>query len=68
MVGLVVGIVVVLAVVGAMWASAHMRHPEQTASHQDQHADSTSDRLYAHDTRPAGPDAEDPPTGATPSP
>jgi hypothetical protein len=58
-----IGVVVVVAIfVIAAWASGHMRHPEQTATHPDvNQRETTSERFYAQSDRPAGPDAEDPP-------
>ncbi|MCU1358210.1 MAG: hypothetical protein JWM89_3628 [Acidimicrobiales bacterium] len=57
-------VLVVVIVVLAAWASTHVRHPEQTATHADEHLpDTTSARFYDGADRPAGPDAEDPPSG-----
>ena len=61
MIGALVAVGVVIVVVLAGWASAHVKHPEQTAGHGDHPADTTSDRFYRTADRPAGPDAEDPP-------
>jgi hypothetical protein len=58
----VVAVVAVVAVVVlAAWASRFVKHPEQTAGHDEVPADTTSDRFYRTADRPAGPDAEDPP-------
>jgi hypothetical protein len=61
----VIGVAVVIAallVAGiAAWASGRTKHPEQTAGHGIDPADTTSDRFYRGTDRPAGPDAEDPP-------
>lgn len=51
----------VVLVLAAVWASSRVRHPEQTAGHGSDPADTTSDRFYRSVDRPAGPDAEDPP-------
>lgn len=58
---LVVAGVIALVLVAA-WASSRVKHPEQTAGHGVDPADTTSDRFYRSVDRPAGPDAEDPPT------
>jgi hypothetical protein len=51
-------LVVVFAV--SAWASRHVRHPEDAATHDDgSGSTSTSDEIH-RDTRPAGADAEDP--------
>ena len=60
MVPLIVTIVVILLVAASIVAARHVRHPEQTASHTDEHPDTTDDRFHAGSDRPAGPDAEDP--------
>ncbi|CAN5789769.1 hypothetical protein BH10ACT1_BH10ACT1_16750 [soil metagenome] len=60
MIGLVVAVVVIALVAAAIWAAKHTKNPEQTAGHTDQMADSTSNRFYRTDDRPAGPEAEDP--------
>lgn len=59
MTGVIVAIVVVVAVVAAVVLARVTRHPEQTASHTDMARDATDERFYS-DSRPAGPDAEDP--------
>jgi hypothetical protein len=54
----IVAVAVTALVVGAIWASAHVAHPEQAASHGEAETRTTSDRLYRGSDRPAGPDAE----------
>lgn len=63
MTGLIVAVVVVVTVVASVALARKVRHPEQAATHDDTVGgeETTSDRLYGHDDRPAGPDAEDPP-------
>jgi hypothetical protein len=56
-----VAVGVVVLVVVAAWASRYVKHPEQTAGHDEVPPDTTSDRFYRSVDRPAGPDAEDPP-------
>ena len=59
MTGVVVAAVVVVAVIAAVLLARVTKHPEQTASHRDTAGDTTGERFYG-DSRPAGPDAEDP--------
>ncbi|MGY6501438.1 MAG: hypothetical protein ACXIVQ_11180 [Acidimicrobiales bacterium] len=58
---LVVGIFVVGAIIIVMLLR-QQRGAEQAASHHDERPDTTEDRFYGGADRPAGPDAEDPPT------
>ncbi len=57
--------VLALAVVGVVVIVLLLRrtpkHAEEAAGHHDERADTTSEQLYGGASRPAGPDAEDPP-------
>lgn len=59
MIGLIVAIVVMALVVGAVYASKAVKHPEQTASHDESDTMTTSERFYETADRPAGPDVDD---------
>jgi hypothetical protein len=57
-------IVVAVAVVGValiVFLLTRTKHPDETASHEDERPDTTNERFYRGVDRPAGPDAEDPP-------
>ena len=58
--GLVVALVVLALVAAAVVGARYVRHPEQTAGHDDEHGDTTSDRFYGTTDTPAGPDADEP--------
>jgi len=63
----IVFLLVLLVAVGSARLARHVRHPESTASHDDQSCrPTTSDDLYDGNDRPAGPDAEDPVGPASP--
>lgn len=52
-----------LVLVGAaVWASGRVKHPENLTGRDHEAGPSESDELYRGSDRPAGPDAEDPPT------
>lgn len=53
---IVVGVAAALAVVA--WFFMNRQNPEQSASHSDAAASTTSEELYGGVDRPAGPDAE----------
>jgi len=60
----IVIVVLLVVVVGAVKVAEHLKHPENietTLPHASADG-STSDDLYGGSDRPAGPDAEDPPT------
>lgn len=65
MIGVLVAVVVVAGVAAAVALAKYGKHPEQTASHTITDPVTESERLYAHDDRPAGPDAEDAPLPGT---
>jgi len=58
--GLVVALVVLALVAAAVVGARYVRHPEQTAGHDDERRDSTSERFYGTTDTPAGPDADEP--------
>ena len=58
---LVVGAFIVL-VAAVVWATRFVQHPEDLTARDHDAGPSESDQLYRGDDRPAGPDAEDPPT------
>ncbi len=60
MTGLVVALVVLALVAAAVVGARYVRHPEQTAGHDDERRDTTSDRFYGTTDTPAGPDADEP--------
>lgn len=75
----IVVVVITVAIVAALiaWFFATRQHPEQTATHSDAPASTTSEEFYGKADRPAGPDVEPmdpellggdqrPPTSATP--
>lgn len=68
--GVLVVLLVIAVVVGSVLLARVARHPESTASHDDERRDSTGERFYSDTDRPAGPDAEDPvgPDRLTPDP
>lgn len=56
-------VVACLVLVGAVvWASGRMKHPENISDRDHGAGFSESDELHKGSDRPAGPDAEDPPT------
>lgn len=56
----IVLLVVVVVAVGSAALARRARHPEVTASHDEDPRDATGERFYSDTGRPAGPDAEDP--------
>lgn len=57
-------VVLAVAVVGVaviVFLLSRTKHPDETASHDDQRPDTTSEQFYGGADRPAGPDAEDSP-------